>query len=216
MLPLHIVVLPLAESVGIGKGLTVTADAGDDCPNTLIIALTDPAESEVLVTNDACVADIQVTPVAVYSVPVGPYVIDVMSAAWRPKLSPDKVSVVAVLELITAGEMAVITGADAAINETADAGDDCPKTVTITLYDVLATMLSGWNLITVGDIHCMLEPTAPVPVTPYVTLVISERTEPKLVPVTVITPGEVGDTAAGERLVISGGGAMVVKLTWSP
>ena len=181
-----------------------------------MIALTDPEDSEVLVTNDACVADIQLIPVAVYSVPVGPYVIEVMSAGWLPKLSPDKVSVVAVLGLMAAGDMVVITGAGAAVNATADAGDDCPKTVTITLYDVLATRLPGVKLIIAGDIHCIFEPDAPVPVAPYVTPVISERPLPKFVPVTMITPGEVGDTAVGERLVISGGGALVVKLTWFP
>ena len=49
-------------------------------------------------TNEACVDDIQFTPVPVNSVPVGPYVIEVMSDVWLPKLVPVKVSVVAVLE----------------------------------------------------------------------------------------------------------------------
>jgi len=67
------------------------------------------------VVNEACVADIQVTPVAVNSAPVvGPYVIEVMLDVWPPKLVPVKVSVVAVLGLMGFGEMAVITGAVAA------------------------------------------------------------------------------------------------------
>jgi len=145
-----------------------------------------------------------------------PYVIEVMSDVWLPKLVPVNVSVVAVLGLIGLGETAVITGAGATVNVAADAGDDWPKTITITLYVVLATSWLVVNLISVGDIHCMFEPNAPVPFTPYLTLLISERLEPKFMPVTVITVEGLSGTMVGDRLEITGGAALVVKLTWLP